>query len=277
MKRKHSKRIIIVVTYYGTFPWYFDYFLHSCKFNTKIDFLIVTDNPAPSGLPGNVKWLKMDLADLTTLATRKIGVPVRINFPYKLCDFKPAYGLIFADYLEDYEFWGQSDIDVILGDISAFFTDELLTEYDYISVRHDFTTGCLSLFRNSEPVNSIFKQSKDYELVFSSDKHYCFDECNFVHEYLTEGGSIFDVETEVESYTHVIQKSHNQGLIKAHFDFILIEGVIGNIRFDSGKVSYKNTFEAVAYHLLQLKRVFQPARAPRVIPDSYRISPTRIY
>ncbi|WP_431214770.1 DUF6625 family protein [Puia sp. P3] len=40
MKRKAQSKIIIFICYFGSLPWYFDFFLHSCKFNFKIDFLI---------------------------------------------------------------------------------------------------------------------------------------------------------------------------------------------------------------------------------------------
>ncbi len=34
-----------VLTYwYGNYPWYFPYYVHSCSFNPTIDFYIMTDN-----------------------------------------------------------------------------------------------------------------------------------------------------------------------------------------------------------------------------------------
>jgi len=34
------------------------------------------------------------------MASRKLGFKVTINNPYKLCDFKPAYGLFFEEYTQ---------------------------------------------------------------------------------------------------------------------------------------------------------------------------------
>jgi hypothetical protein len=37
-------KIALIIAYMGNFPWYFPYFLHSCRYNPDIDFLIFTDN-----------------------------------------------------------------------------------------------------------------------------------------------------------------------------------------------------------------------------------------
>ena len=49
-------RIIFIITYLGEYPWYFPYFLHSCRYNPTVDFLIFTDNSdVELDLPENVK------------------------------------------------------------------------------------------------------------------------------------------------------------------------------------------------------------------------------
>ena len=37
-------RIVFIIIYMGRLPWYFPYFLHSCRYNPTVDFLIFTDN-----------------------------------------------------------------------------------------------------------------------------------------------------------------------------------------------------------------------------------------
>jgi hypothetical protein len=217
------------------------------------------------------------MPEVEQLATDKLGFQVNLQFGYKLCDFKPAYGFLFSELLDGYDFWGQSDIDIIYGDIRGFITNEMLEQYDFISIRHDYTTGCFALYRNTGLLNTIFMRSKDYRLVFSSPNHFCFDECNFKHDLLTEGKSIFEIETDIESFTHIIKQAESSGEVKAHFDFILLEGVPGKIKFDKGKVTYRNKLEGILYHLYWLKRVYSPQRIPSVIPETYYVSPTRIY
>lgn len=273
----YRNKIVILIPYYGKFPWYFSYFLHSCRFNLTIDFIIFTDTVFSGVLPPNVRIISKTLSDIKELASRALQIPASLEFPYKLCDFKPAYGLIFQEYTVGYDFWGQSDIDVIYGDLRGFMDDEMLDKYDFISVRHDYTTGCFALYRNTGLMNNIFKRSKDYERVFSTISYLGFDECNFNQEKLTDDTSIFDLETDIESFTHIIRSAQNTKEINAHFDFLLLEGTPGRIRFEEGKMIYKNRYEAVLYHLYWLKRAYEPNTTPEHIPDRYSISKTRMY
>lgn len=206
-----------------------------------------------------------------------MGFTVSIDYAYKLCDYKPAYGYLFPELIAGYDFWGQSDIDIIYGSIRDFMTDEMLNMYDYISVRHDFATGCFSLFKNTEKMNKFFMRSKDYQLVFSDPKHFCFDECNFAYEGLRAGHSILEIDTEIESFTELLRKAELTNEIKIHFDFILIEGVPGRVVFDNGRIIYKNQFEGILYHLFGLKRIYSPDKIIKNIPDKYYISQSRIY
>jgi len=274
---RKNKKIAIVICYFGKFPWYFSYFLHSCKFNPTIDFFIFSDIDYEAELPENVTIIKTTIDKIKIIASEKFGFSVSIDSPYKLCDFKPAYGLIFSEFIKPYDCWGQSDLDVIYGDIRNFISNKLLDEYDFISVRHDYTSGCFALYRNNYLMNNFFKRSKDYKKVFSNDKHFCFDECSFAWDALTEGKSIFEIETEIESFTHIIKSAINNNEIKAHFDFILVEGVPGKIKFDHGKIIYKNAFEVILYHLIVLKKIYQPKFQKRKIPNLFYISPKRIY
>lgn len=271
-------QIAILICWYGSYPWYFPYFIHSCTFNQTIDFFIFTDNKdCIPNKPSNVKIIDKTLDEIKATATEKLGFAVNIDHPYKLCDFKPAYGLLFEEYVRDYHFWGQSDIDIIFGNIRNFITEDFLNTYDFISLRHDYTTGCFALYRNNELMKHFFKRSKDYKTVFSNPQHYCFDECNFAWDELTNGKSIFDLKTKIESFTHIIKAAEMNNEITAHFDFILLEGKIGRIKFNNGKLVYKNTYEGILYHLFWLKRNYFPLKRTRRIPNKYRISPARIY
>ena len=173
MKRKS---IAVVICYLGKLPWYFDYFIHSCKYNPSISFIIVTDDTTYSKpIPTNIKFVYKTLSEINEQASTKLGLTVNIKNGYKLCDFKPTYGILFPELLQDYDFWGHGDIDMVFGSIRDFITEEVLKN-DVISVRHDFLTGQFLLFRNNEKMNNLFSLSKDYKKVLCSEKHYCFDE-----------------------------------------------------------------------------------------------------
>ena len=276
---KHS--IALVTCYFGKWPWYFPYFLHSCKYNPTIHFIIVTDNAEPVfNTPGNVIIIQKKLNEIVSIASKKLGFAVAINEPYKLCDFKPAFGFLFPELVKGYDFWGHGDIDIIYGNIRNFILDEMLEANELITARHDFLSGTFTLFRNNKKMNTLFKQSKDYKKVFSSSSHFCFDECNFLWKQIGElkkRETIFDLPCQIESMTHVVRRLQYQNKLKAFFDFMIIEGRPGQLKWVEGKVIYKNKFEALLYHLIKFKKETKPSKAFYPMPDSFNISPSAIY
>jgi hypothetical protein len=269
--------IATLTCWYGPYPWYFPYFIHSCSFNPTIDFIIITDNQQLIlNQPENVKIVYRTALEIKEIASKKMGFAVNIDYPYKLCEFKPAYGFLFTEIIKEYDFWGSGDIDIIFGNIREFINDEMLNIYDFISLRHDYTTGCLALYRNNEQMNTFFMRSKDYKHIFSNPDYYNFDECGFAFSGLHSGKSIFEIETAIESLTHLIKAADNKGEIKAHFDFILMEGATGRVTFDNGRILYKKELEAVLYHLVTFKKTCVIPKKVATIPSYYTFSPTRI-
>ncbi len=95
--------------------------------------------------------------------------------PYKLCDFKPAYGFLFEDYIQDYEYWGHCDCDLVFGDLETLLTPILKEGYDKV-----FAVGHLTIYRNTVENNRRFMKplhGRDiYKEAFTTSKIYVFDE-----------------------------------------------------------------------------------------------------
>ena len=96
---------------------------------------------------------------------------ISLSKPYKLCDYKPAYGFLFSEYLIGYKHWGHCDIDTILGDLDHYLTDEILDNYDKI-----FCLGHLILYKNTPDINNVFMTDSHYKRIFTTDKNCIFDE-----------------------------------------------------------------------------------------------------
>jgi hypothetical protein len=271
-------KIVVITCYFGKLPWYLKYFLYSCSYNPSIDFFIITDDHSYDGQgTENVHFVYETLEQISAIASSRFGFQVKIESGYKFCDFKPAYGFLFPDIIEGYDFWGHGDIDVIYGNIRGFITDDLMKEYDLLSVRPDWVPGCFLLFRNNEKMNKLFMQSKDFQKVFSSNKHYCFDETNFQHDLFSDGKKYYEIPSEIESMMHVIQRMEEKGYIKAYFELHIVEGRPGRLKWDRGVLTYRNEYEALLYHLIKLKEVYKPKKLPIAIPHTFYISSNRIY
>lgn len=168
------KTINIIIPYFGYFPNYFQLFLNSCSKNPTIDWTIITDNTLDYNYPTNVRKVKMSFDEVKDIISCKFEFNVTIHNVHKLCEYKPAYGYIFDDLVNGYDFWGYGDIDLIYGDMRHYLTDEVLA-YDKI-----FTLGHLSLVRNTEIINKLFMKTVEgrelYREAFTSEDNYNFDE-----------------------------------------------------------------------------------------------------
>jgi len=272
-------QIVFVITFIGKFPWYFPYFLHSCRYNPSIDFIILSDNKTiPTTLPPNVKLIHYTIEQFNADASKALKFNVVVEHAYKLCDFKPAYGFIFFELIKEYDFWGYCDIDIIWGNIRSFMTEEILNEYDVISARHDYLTGCFSLFRNNKDIRELFMQSKDYQKIFISNENFFFDETNFAFKEFEAGLHYSQIKTEIESMTHVVRRLEERGNLKPYFEFQIVEGFAGNMLWDRGVLVYRKEFEAMLYHLVRFKRKYtEKIDIERKIPDRFRIGKKKIY
>lgn len=170
------QKIIFIVPYYGRFPDYFNEWLYTASFlgKQRIDFLLVTDIEIGFDLPENFKVFKITFADLKAKFSAKLGFEVSLERPYKLCDFKPAFGFIFDEYISQYDFWGHCDVDLLWGDVGKFITDDVLSNYDKIQYLGHFV-----LYRNKQDINTLFMRKGgkfNYRTVFTSNLSYSFDE-----------------------------------------------------------------------------------------------------
>jgi hypothetical protein len=184
-------KICIIGIYFGKFPVYFPLWLDSCKYNPTIDFLIITDQKIKH-IPPNVKKINMSFQEFKTLAQSKFDFPISMERPYKICDYRPAFGEICSEYIKDYDFWGHCDFDMVFGDLRNFFTADILNVYDKI-----LNLGHLSLYRNTYECNNRYKLNGslvgDYKKIFTTDKGYAFDEVRGIYQiYKTNNFPVFD-------------------------------------------------------------------------------------
>ena len=135
--------IRLVVPFFGPLPPHLPLVLRSMAANPDVSWLLMTDQRV-TGAPPNVTVQMWSFEDLVTRIRDFFDFEVSLEEPYKLCDFRPAFGAIFAEELAGYDFWGHCDLDLIFGRIRdhlpavAFEADKVLFN------------GNFSLYRNTE-------------------------------------------------------------------------------------------------------------------------------
>jgi hypothetical protein len=171
-----DKKVAIITFCIGDIPHWIDYFIRSCSYNKYIDWFYFTDKQLKGQFGSNIKVINTSLNELNVLVSAKTDVKASIRHPYKLCDFRPAFGIIFGEYLQDYDYWGYCDNDLIFGDILSFLGDVIMENYSIIIPHKQFSHGHFCLLRNTETVNNLFKLSPIYKDIFRSEKLHIFDE-----------------------------------------------------------------------------------------------------
>uniref|UniRef100_UPI0025C6B873 DUF6625 family protein n=1 Tax=Flavobacterium sp. TaxID=239 RepID=UPI0025C6B873 len=207
-----NNKIAFVIPYFGKLPTYFLLFVNSVK-EKPFDILFFTDIKKPDNLPSNIIWIPFEKQELQNLFSRKLEFAINLPNPYKLCDYKPLYGLCFEEYLINYTFWGSLDIDTVVGNFEKFINDKTLDNIDIYSGIKEYVSGAFFLIRNNRECNNLFKQSKDWQKVLLEPIYSGFDECGgHYFEQLKSGESIFDLNIPIESFTEVVFKEYRKGL-----------------------------------------------------------------
>lgn len=206
--KQYKFSICLSTCYFGQqYPDYFEYFLKTAAWNNSIDFIIFSDNAPINSCPNNVKFVQITLAEFSLLASQKMGTAVSVDNPYKLNDFKPAYGLLFETYLGAYDFWGSIDMHVLLGNIRQFLPDTLLEERDFIVIKNESISNVCCLYRNNDTLRRLFMKSNHWQQVFTTNDYLCFD--NFVftlHDLQRHGITIAEKASNLEAMADVLDK-----------------------------------------------------------------------
>lgn len=175
-------KICLIIAQFGRLTSNFDLWLKSCEYNPEINFLVWSDI-SRENLPENVTWINKSFDEFKLLAREKLKLDIYLETPYDCCEFKTVYGIIFEDYLKDFEYWGYCDMDMIFGDLEYFFQ-----KYDYRKYDKFLSKGHLTIYRNTEENNNRYMISgtpgKDYLSALTQEgiTHFDEDEINTIYK-----------------------------------------------------------------------------------------------
>lgn len=169
------QKIVIIFPYFGILPPQYKMWRASALRNPSVDFMFFTDTDVEPAQ--NIIVHKMQFCDFQRLAQNAFDFPIVLDRPYKLCEYKQAYGYILQYYIKDYDFWGFGDLDLVYGDIRFYLTDSVL--------EHKFLLGWghLTLLHNDEDANTYFMKQvlgyQNYKNAFATRQITFFDEYGY--------------------------------------------------------------------------------------------------
>ena len=197
-------KCILVLPYFGTFKDYFELFLKSLAMNPDITLLLITDSAAEIEYPDNCIVKKMQFCEFRNRIQSKFDFDISLDSPYKLCDYKPAYGYICEDLISGYDYWGHCDCDLLFGDLSPVIE---LMEMGYDKL---FVAGHLTIYKNTYENNRIFMNELTgvgaiYRQALGNPEIFAFDEVcykvNVNSLFQTAGKRIYEYDLAYNSST----------------------------------------------------------------------------
>lgn len=147
------KQCAFILPYFGKFNNYFNLFLKTCGTNPSFDWIIFTDDKEQYPYPDNVKVVYITFDEMRDYIQHKLDIKISLPHPYKLCDFKPTYGYVFSEYLNNYQYWGHCDCDLLFGNLEKLLIPLLDQDYDKL-----FAAGHLTIYKNTPENNRKFME-----------------------------------------------------------------------------------------------------------------------
>lgn len=167
-----AKDLALIVPYYGTFPEYTKIFFHSLKYNAGLDLILITDQELDVQLE-NLIVIKKSFKEFKNDIQKLFDFEIALETPYKICDYRAAFGMLLEDILSPYKYWGYCDLDVVLGDVLEFLPSNVLEKFEKF-----YQNGHLTIFKNTYENNRRFmlQGGLDYKDVFTTNIMKIFDE-----------------------------------------------------------------------------------------------------
>jgi hypothetical protein len=188
LQHRIMKSILIIIDYFGSkFPEWIDLFFESCRWNPTIDWLIHTDCETGTSVPKNVTIKKIGWDEYVRLVSRKLDIDFAPYQSYKICDIRPALGVIWDKEVEGYDFFGYSDLDLIYGNIRHFYTDEILAKSNVLSTHEWCISGHLCLMKNVPWIKKAYARVKGWRTLYEMPDHTSFDEGHFLRAFFLPG------------------------------------------------------------------------------------------
>lgn len=169
-------KIAFIIPYFGKWPEWMPLYIDSLERNPSIDFHFFTDCDTSIAKAKNIIFHNTTFEEYVAKASEVLNVPIQIPNPYKVCDLRPFFGIIHADIIADYDFFGWTDVDLLFGDIRSFYTDEVLKNHDVLSSHAIRLAGHCALLRNTANYRNMGYKIYNWEKTLQNPKFVGIDE-----------------------------------------------------------------------------------------------------
>jgi hypothetical protein len=172
-----KNKVVIIAVYFGPFPSYFNLFKKTAFFNKDYDWMIFTDQVQQIIREQNILYIPYNLKIFNKKISTLLKTDIKITEPIKLCDARPCFAAVFNYFVEGYDWWGWTDLDLLNGNFNNFINDNVLDNHDVITtINRPGIYGPFTLV--SMKHKNLYKEIKKYGQLLSAknpdDEHGCF-------------------------------------------------------------------------------------------------------
>lgn len=175
----NKNKIAIIIPYFGKFPDWIDLYLFSCSKNPFVDFLFFTDCEIPSKTYSNTFFYNYNYKEYCERISQTLNVKFYPKNAYKLCDVRPFYGILHKKELEDYEYWGYGDIDLIYGNLALLLNEKNLGKYELITTHADRIAGHFTVIKKDGNFSTLCYKIENWKSKLEDERGLGVDEHDF--------------------------------------------------------------------------------------------------
>ena len=243
----------MIIPWFGKFPEWFDLYLFSCSRQKNIDFWFFTDSDLPSIQYANTYFEQTTFSDYCKRISESLSIDFRPSNAYKLCDVKPFYGIIHEDLINNYEFWGFGDIDLVYGDLDLVINSVNLRKYDVITTHTNRIAGHLTIVRRESKHTKSCLDIKDWQSKLTNNDHLSVDEDDWVLRIFPEVKWIRRLYRFVFKPLHIPMRFCYEGVLNK----IFCNRITHRLFHEYGTTPIPKCNETWTYDI-ELGRVFSP-------------------
>ena len=126
-------RTLLICPWFGPFPPWFTQYRRNISRLSRNGFDVLIDT---------------DLDDFKGRVRERLGIDCPITEgSSKIHDYRAALGELYAEAVEDYDWWGHTDFDCVYGRVERFYNDDLVAGLDVVTDCNDYICGPWTLYR----------------------------------------------------------------------------------------------------------------------------------
>ena len=260
-------RVAMILPWYGAKPWYWPLFEASAR-RIGMDVIVVAEKGFRVK-ERNFRVVEMSLDEVRRRAEKALGTGVNLTRGYKLCDLRPMYGVVFADILEDYDYWAYGDCDVIYGrKFNDFLAKVADGDWDVATVQSKWLSGPFTMLKNVPKINTLFERARDWRKTLGCSDNQIFDELgeNWFQMYCFGGVPLDDLYKRDWTFGSVVWNATDIRFL--HEDVICEDQLKrGVVRMHANGVLMFDTREIGMFHYIAAKT--SPAFTGLMLPGEY--------